>query len=63
VIFRRVVNALPITFLTRMALDDAPDEAGFPVIVPDAILSGLGRTPGFGSSQLIGLTVGLSLKI
>ena len=38
VIFRRVVNASPLIFLTRLGLLDVLNEPGVPVIVPDTVL-------------------------
>jgi hypothetical protein len=42
VIFRRVVNASPLIFLTRLGLLDLLNEPGVPVIVPDTVLLELG---------------------
>jgi predicted nucleic acid-binding protein len=42
VISRRVVNASPLIFLTRVGLLDVLNEPGVPVIVPDAVFAELG---------------------
>jgi predicted nucleic acid-binding protein len=41
-IYRRVVNASPLIFLTRVNLLDVLHEPGVPVVVPDAVLTELG---------------------